>query len=117
MGNLSAVRKHMCILKPVDILPTVPHRKFCSQLDTQTKIIGACYLAAEGFQSELGMELERSGRRITSWHGLLAISPDPPVPACWAMDIWLAPELLTATSVSVASRNLRAIQRNWCLLK
>ena len=48
-----------------------------------------------------------------AWHGLLALSPDPPAPSCWALNIWTAPRLLPAPSIGAAARALRAIQRNW----
>ena len=33
----------------------------------------------------------RRGVAIEAWHGRLALSPDPPVAAAWALDIWTAP--------------------------
>ena len=77
--------------------------------------IAAAYLAAEGFEAEVEEELRRSGRRIAAWHGRLALSPDPPGPCAWALDIWTAPRALPAPSVKAAADALRAIQRNWCL--
>ena len=76
-------------------------------------MIASAYLAAVGLEAILGEELDRSGRRVTSWHGRLALSPDPPAPAAWALDIWTAPREIAAPSVKAASDGLRAIQRNW----
>lgn len=78
-------------------------------------MIGAAYLAAEGFEAELAEELRRAGRTISSWHGRLALSPEPPAYAAWALDTWSAPVELPAPSVSAAANALRALQRNWSL--
>jgi len=76
-------------------------------------VIAAAYLAAEGFEAELGEELRRAGRRVAAWHGRLALSPDPPGPAAWALDVWTAPREVPAPSVKAAADALRAMQRNW----
>lgn len=73
----------------------------------------AAYLAAEGFEAELAEELRRAGRRVSAWHGRLALSPDPPGPATWALDVWTAPREVAVPSVKAAADALRAIQRNW----
>ncbi len=78
-------------------------------------MIAAAYLAAEGFQPQLETELARRGIRIDAWHGLLALSPDAPRPAAWALDIWTAPREIPVPSVKTAADALRAIQRNWAL--
>jgi len=79
-------------------------------------MIAAAYLADEGLEQPLAEELELSGRRISAWHGRLALSPDPPGPAAWALDIWDAPREIPAPSVKLAADGLRAIQRNWSLV-
>jgi 23S rRNA (cytidine2498-2'-O)-methyltransferase len=76
-------------------------------------IIGAAYLAAEGFAAPLAEELARRGVVVSDWHGRLALSPDPPVPAAWALDVWDAPREIAAPSVGAAADALRAMQRNW----
>jgi 23S rRNA (cytidine2498-2'-O)-methyltransferase len=78
-------------------------------------MIGSAYLAAGEFEPELEEELRRAGRRISGWHGRLALSPDPPGPSAWALDVWTAPLELPAPSVKAAADALRAIQRNWSL--
>lgn len=78
-------------------------------------MIASAYLAAEGFEADLAEELRRGGRRISAWHGRLALSPDPPARAAWALDVWTAPRELPAPSVKAAADELRAIQRNWAL--
>lgn len=77
--------------------------------------IASAWLAAEGFEAELAEELARAGRRIAAWHGRLALSPDPPGTAAWALDVWTAPRPVPAPSIRAAAAALRAIQRNWSL--
>jgi 23S rRNA (cytidine2498-2'-O)-methyltransferase len=76
-------------------------------------MIASAYLAAEGFEAELAEELRRAGRRVAAWHGRLALSPDQPGPAAWALDVWTDPREVAAPSVKAAADALRAIQRNW----
>ena len=76
-------------------------------------MIAAAYLAAEGFEAVLAEELARHGATITRWHGRLALSPELPVPAAWALDIWTDPREIPITSVKSAADALRAMQRNW----
>ncbi len=76
-------------------------------------MIRSAYLAAEGFEAALGEELARVGIAVAAWHGRLALSPDPPRPSAWALDVWTAPVELPAPSVKAAADALRAIQRNW----
>jgi 23S rRNA (cytidine2498-2'-O)-methyltransferase len=78
-------------------------------------MIGAAYLAAEGFEAELAEELRLGGRSITTWHGRLALSPEPPGPSAWALETWTAPQEVPAPSVKAAADALRAVQRNWAL--
>jgi 23S rRNA (cytidine2498-2'-O)-methyltransferase len=75
--------------------------------------IGAAYLAPEGLESVLAEELLRAGVSISGWHGRLALSPDAPMAAVWALDAWTAPQEIAVASVKVAADALRAIQRNW----
>lgn len=76
-------------------------------------MIGSAYLAAEGFENSLAEELSRRGVTISEWHGRLALSPDPPVHAAWALDVWTAPREIEVASVKAAADALRGIQRNW----
>ncbi len=76
-------------------------------------MIAAAYLAAEGFEAPLAEELRRAGVAVAAWHGRLALSPDPPVRAAWALDAWTAPVEVAAPSIRQAAQALRAIQRNW----
>ncbi len=76
-------------------------------------MIGAAYLAAEGLEATLAEELARRGASIAAWHGRLALSPEPPAPAAWALEVWTAPREIAVPSVKQAADALRAIQRNW----
>jgi 23S rRNA (cytidine2498-2'-O)-methyltransferase len=76
-------------------------------------MIGAAYLAAEGFEAVLGEELARRGVTVDGWHGRLALSPDPPMQAAWALDTWTDPREIEVASVRAAADALRAMQRNW----
>lgn len=76
-------------------------------------MIRAAYLAAEGLERPLLLELERKRVRVAAWHGRLALSPDPLVEAAWSLDTWTAPEEHAAASVKAAADVLRGVQRNW----
>ena len=76
-------------------------------------LIRSAYLAAEGLETPLAEELGRRDITIAGWHGRLALSPDPPVHAAWALDIWTNPRVIEVASVKAAADALRAIQRNW----
>lgn len=75
--------------------------------------VGAAYLAADGLEASLLGELTAAGVEISSWHGRLAISPDPPIASAWALDVWTAPGLYPVASVKSAADILRGMQRNW----
>ena len=76
-------------------------------------MIAAAYLAAEGFETALADELYRAGVAIDAWHGRLALSPDPPMAAAWALDTWTAAQEFSVASIKGGADALRAIQRNW----
>jgi len=78
--------------------------------------IRSAYLAAEGFERELEEELRRAGTAVQRWHGPLALSESPPVPAAWSLDTWTDPREAEVPSIKGAATALRAIQRNWALL-
>jgi len=81
--------------------------------DLETLTVGSAYLAHEGLEAVLEAELARRGVTIARWHGRLALSPQPPVAAHWALDIWTAPEIHAIASTGDAARLMRARQRNW----
>ena len=76
-------------------------------------LIGAAYLAPDGLEASLLGELTAAGIEISSWHGRLAISPNPPIASVWALDVWTAPVLYPVVSVKSAADILRGMQRNW----
>lgn len=76
-------------------------------------IVGSAYLAAEGLEQPLAEELANAGVAVTAWTGRLALSPDPPYPAVWALDAWTAPMVTSIASVKNAADQLRTMQRNW----
>ncbi len=78
-------------------------------------MINSAYLAPEGLEAVLGEELARAGVAVSDWHGRLALSPDPPFPALWALDVWTAPREIAISSVKAAADALRGMQRNWQL--
>jgi 23S rRNA (cytidine2498-2'-O)-methyltransferase len=82
---------------------------------TDQAAIGSAYLAAEGYEAVLAEELARAGATVSAWHGRLALSPDPPFPSAWALDVWTAPREIAIASVKSAADALRAMQRNWSL--
>ena len=77
--------------------------------------IRSAYLADELTQPVLAEELERLGVAVLDWHGLLALSPDPPRASAWALDVWTDPELVDCASIGLAAAALRNRQRNWSL--
>ena len=79
----------------------------------ETSMCRAAYLAAEGFVGPLQAELTRLGIGVSIWHDRLALSPDPPVPVAWALDIWTDRREIAVTSVKAGANSLRAMQRNW----
>ncbi|GAC1347248.1 MAG: SAM-dependent methyltransferase [Acetobacteraceae bacterium] len=76
-------------------------------------MIRSAYLAAEGLEQPLLEELVRRGVAVDAWHGRLALSPDPPAPSAWALDVWTEPAEHPVPSVKAAADALRGIQRNW----
>ena len=75
--------------------------------------VASAYLAAPDFHEPLAEELARRGAAILAWHGDLALSDSPPVPAAWSLNTWLAPRDIAVDSIGQAADALRAIQRNW----
>ena len=71
------------------------------------------YLAAEGFEPQLGEDLRREG--VTArMHGRLLIA-DKAVNAAWAANVWHDCVELPVTSIGQAAKALRDVQRNWAM--
>lgn len=69
------------------------------------------YLAADGYEEELALELGASASR----YGRLLMAPGPALPVAWAVNTWLSPRIIPVHSIGEAVRALRGLQRNWCL--
>ena len=80
---------------------------------TASAPVGSAYLAAAELEQPLAEELARAGVAVSSWHGRLALSPDPPFASAWALDVWTAPQVHEVQSIKAAAGILRGQQRNW----
>jgi 23S rRNA (cytidine2498-2'-O)-methyltransferase len=72
----------------------------------------SAYLAAEGFEPQLRIEL---GERIVAEHGRLMICDGEATPAAWAANIWREVQEIDIASIGDAATKLRTIQRNWAV--
>ena len=73
--------------------------------------IRSAYLAGDKFLEPLLQELDGT----TAVHGQLVLSSQPAKKAHWAQNIWENPIVLQINSINDAAKQLKAIQRNWCL--
>ena len=73
------------------------------------------YLAADGFEAQLEVELGRAGVAVALRHGRLLVSEQPAVAAAWAANIWHDCVELPVPSIGEAAKALRALQRNWAM--
>ena len=73
------------------------------------------YLAADGFEAQLGEELARRSTAVRAIHGRLLIADGAPVPAAWAANVWHDCVELPVASIGTAAKALRDIQRNWAM--
>jgi 23S rRNA (cytidine2498-2'-O)-methyltransferase len=77
---------------------------------SQTRILEAtAYLAAEGFEDDLRVELGGAGER----YDRLRLAPGAARPAAWAQNVWFDPVAIEIASIAEGVRALKAIQRNW----
>ena len=72
----------------------------------------SAYLAAEGFEPQLRIEL---GDRIVADHGRLMVCEGEATPAAWAANIWRDVQEIDIASIGDAASKLRAVQRNWAV--
>lgn len=73
--------------------------------------IQSAYLASEGLTKSLLQELDG----VIAIHDRLILSGQPVKTAHWAQNIWRNPKILHIKSINDAAKQLKAIQRNWCL--
>jgi 23S rRNA (cytidine2498-2'-O)-methyltransferase len=73
--------------------------------------IRSAYLAAEGLSKPLLQEL----KGVVAVHDRLILSDQPAKDVHWAQNIWHNPKTLYVESINDAAKQLKAIQRNWCL--
>lgn len=71
------------------------------------------YLAAEGFERQLGEELAVAGAASARWHGRLLLLEGEARPSAWAANIWRDVREADIASIADAAQKLRNIQRNW----
>ena len=73
--------------------------------------IRSVYLGAKGYMEPLKGEVIG----IIDIHDHLIFSSKPPINALWALNIWQNPKILTIDSINNGAKQLKAIQRDWCL--
>lgn len=76
-----------------------------------TSEIKSAYLAPEGLTEPLLKELGG----VIAIHDRLVLSSKPFSEAHWAQNIWKNPVVLSVDSINDAAKQLKSIQRNWCL--
>ena len=76
-----------------------------------SKEIRSAYLGSEEYMEPLKEELDK----ITSIHEQLVLSSALPIESLWSINTWLNPRILTIDSINDGAKQLKAIQRNWCL--
>ena len=73
--------------------------------------IQSAYLAAKGLTKSLLQELDG----VIAIHDRLILSGQSVKNAHWAQNIWRNPKILHIESINDAAKQLKVIQRNWCL--
>ena len=73
--------------------------------------IQSAYLAGKGWIEPLQKEL----RGVIGIHDRLILSRQPPHHSFCAQNIWMNPKILHIKSINDAAKQLKSIQRNWCL--
>ena len=76
-----------------------------------SKIIRSAYLGSKEHMEPLKGELDE----ITSVHDQLVLSCALPIKSLWSINTWLNPKILTIDSINDGAKQLKEIQRNWCL--
>jgi 23S rRNA (cytidine2498-2'-O)-methyltransferase len=73
------------------------------------------YLAADGFERQLGEELAVADAASARWHGRLLLLEGEARQAAWAANIWRDVRETPIASIADAAQTLRNVQRNWAL--
>ena len=76
-----------------------------------SKIIRSAYLGSKEHMEPLKGELDV----ITGVHDQLVLSCALPIKSLWSINTWLNPKILTIDSINDGAKQLKEIQRNWCL--
>lgn len=76
-----------------------------------TTEIQSAYLAPEGLMELLKKEVDG----MVAVHDRLILSSEPFIKAHWAQNIWKNPITLSIDSINDGAKQLKSIQRNWCL--
>ena len=76
-----------------------------------SKIIRSAYLGSKEYMEPLKGELDE----ITSVHDQLVLSCALPIKSLWSINTWHNPKILTIDSINDGAKQLKEIQRNWCL--
>ncbi|MBF0237394.1 MAG: SAM-dependent methyltransferase [SAR324 cluster bacterium] len=77
----------------------------------KTKPVFSGYLAPEGFIQQVLGELEQ----VFAVYDRLIFAEGPPQQTFWSQNVWKNPRVLQIASINEAAKQLRQIQRNWCL--
>ena len=76
-----------------------------------SKIIRSAYLGSKEHMEPLKGELDE----ITGVHDQLVLSCALPIKSLWSINTWHNPKILTIDSINDGAKQLKEIQRNWCL--
>ena len=76
-----------------------------------SKIIRSAYLGSKDYMEPLKGELDG----IIDVHDQLALSSIAPIKSLWSINTWHDPKVLTIDSINDGAKQLKKIQRNWCL--
>ena len=69
------------------------------------------YLGSKDYMEPLKDELGG----IIDVHDQLALSSITPIKSLWSINTWHDPKVLTIDSINDGAKQLKTIQRNWCL--
>ena len=76
-----------------------------------SKIIQSAYLGSKNYMEPLKGELDG----IIDVRDQLVLSSIAPIKSLWSINTWHDPKVLTIDSINDGAKQLKKIQRNWCL--